>query len=73
MGGALGVVLGKGARSASVSGLAHAVTSRATMAGINFFIQPIFTHTLFSNEKLDEPLHVKPYRAGIGFGIVRYF
>jgi hypothetical protein len=39
----------------------------------NFFVQPVFTHSLFSSEKLDEPFTIKPYRAGIGFGLVYHF
>jgi hypothetical protein len=39
----------------------------------NFFAQPVFTHSLFSSEKLNEPFTIKPYRAGIGFGLVYHF
>jgi hypothetical protein len=39
----------------------------------DFFVQPVFTHSVFSNEDLNEPFTVKPYRAGIGFGIVYHF
>lgn len=39
----------------------------------NFFVQPVFTHSLFSSEKLNEPFTIKPYRAGIGFGLVYHF
>jgi hypothetical protein len=38
-----------------------------------FFVQPVFTHSPFSNEDLNEPFTVKPYRAGIGVGIVYHF
>jgi hypothetical protein len=38
-----------------------------------FFVQPVFTHSVFSNEDLNEPFTIKPYRAGIGFGIVYHF
>jgi hypothetical protein len=41
--------------------------------GINIFFQPVFTHSLFSNEKLNEPFRIKPYRAGLGFGLVYHF
>jgi hypothetical protein len=38
-----------------------------------FFVQPVFTHAVFSNEDLDEPFTIKPFRAGIGFGVVYHF
>lgn len=38
----------------------------------NIFVQPFYSHALLSKEHLDEPFTLKPYRAGIGFGIVHY-
>jgi hypothetical protein len=38
-----------------------------------FFVQPNFSHSVFSNEELNEPFKIKPYRAGIGLGIVYHF
>jgi hypothetical protein len=40
---------------------------------VRIFIQPFYTHTIFSKEKLDEPFKLTPYRAGIGFGLVYQF
>jgi len=39
----------------------------------NVFIQPSFVHAILSKEKLREPFELKPYRAGIGFGMIYRF
>jgi hypothetical protein len=40
---------------------------------VNIFVQPSFTHSFYAKEKLAEPFTIKPYRAGIGFGIIYHF
>lgn len=40
---------------------------------VNIFIQPGFTHSFYAKEKLAEPFTIKPYRAGIGFGMIYHF
>jgi hypothetical protein len=42
-------------------------------ARTNFFIQPNVNHVIRSKENLTAPFSVKPYRAGIGFGILYWF
>jgi len=37
------------------------------------FFQPTFIHSLYSKEILDEPFELKPYRAGLGLGVVFSF
>jgi hypothetical protein len=37
------------------------------------FIQPFFTHSFFVREDLQAPFHLRPYRAGISFGLVYRF
>ena len=37
------------------------------------FVQPSFTQSIQVREKLKAPFHLKPYRAGIGFGILYNF
>jgi hypothetical protein len=39
----------------------------------SIFAQPTFSRSIFVKEELDEPFKMKPYRAGIGFGIVYHF
>ncbi|HYG18797.1 MAG TPA: hypothetical protein VD816_07705 [Ohtaekwangia sp.] len=40
---------------------------------LNIFIQPAFTHAVYSKEKLSAPFTIKPYRASMGFGAVYRF
>jgi hypothetical protein len=40
---------------------------------VNIFVQPGFTHSFYAKEKLAEPFTIKPYRAGIGFGMIYHF
>jgi hypothetical protein len=40
---------------------------------LDIFLQPSFTHSILSNESLNEPFKLKPYRAGIGFGMLFHF
>jgi hypothetical protein len=42
-------------------------------AKVNIFVQPGFTHSFYAKEKLAEPFTIKPYRAGIGFGMIYHF
>jgi|688.fasta_scaffold07225_18 hypothetical protein len=44
-----------------------------SLNGYQFFVQPFFHYTLMSNERLDIPINVYPYRAGISFGISKLF
>lgn len=37
------------------------------------FLQPQFVHSLVANEVLREPFTIKPYRAGLGFGLLYHF
>lgn len=37
------------------------------------FFQPNFSQAFFSNENLNEPFKLKPYRAGLGFGLLYRF
>lgn len=39
----------------------------------HIFFQPTLTHALYSKEHMNGPLTVKPYRAGIGFGVIYQF
>jgi hypothetical protein len=40
---------------------------------LRFFVQPVFTQSIQVREQLDAPFNLKPYRAGIGFGILYDF
>lgn len=40
---------------------------------LRVYVQPTFSHSLYVNEKLDAPFTLKPYRAGIGFGVLYDF
>jgi hypothetical protein len=40
---------------------------------LKFFVQPVFVQAIAVNEKLDAPFKMKPYRAGLGFGILYGF
>jgi hypothetical protein len=40
---------------------------------LRVYVQPTFSHSLYTNEKLEAPFTLKPYRAGIGFGILYDF
>ena len=40
---------------------------------VRVFIQPTFLQSFQVREKLDAPFNLKPYRAGIGFGIIYDF
>jgi hypothetical protein len=40
---------------------------------LRIYIQPTFMHSFHVNEKLDAPFTLKPYSAGIGFGILYNF
>ena len=42
-------------------------------ARVRVFVQPVFMQTIRVNEELDAPFSLKPYRAGIGFGILYDF
>jgi hypothetical protein len=37
---------------------------------LTFFIQPTFSQSIFVNQKLEAPFKVKPYRAGLGIGLL---
>jgi len=37
---------------------------------LKFFIQPTFSQSIFVNQKLEAPFKVKPYRAGLGLGLL---
>jgi hypothetical protein len=37
---------------------------------LTFFIQPTFSQSIFVNQKLEAPFKVKPYRAGLGLGLL---
>lgn len=37
---------------------------------LKFFVQPFYKHVLVSKEVLDEPFEVRPYYAGLRFGVV---
>jgi hypothetical protein len=37
------------------------------------FLQPQFVHSLVADEALREPFEIKPYRAGLGFGLLYHF
>ena len=37
------------------------------------FVQPVFTQSFIVNEKSDAPFNLKPYRAGVGFGVLYDF
>jgi hypothetical protein len=37
---------------------------------LRLFVQPTFVQTIAVNEKLNAPFKMKPYRAGLGFGIL---
>ncbi|MCI0751941.1 MAG: hypothetical protein L0Y35_08890 [Flammeovirgaceae bacterium] len=40
---------------------------------LHIFLQPTFSHSFYSNEKLEEPFKLKPYRVGLAFGITYQF
>jgi hypothetical protein len=40
---------------------------------IDVFLQPSFTHSILANESLKEPFELKPYRAGVGLGVLYRF
>lgn len=40
---------------------------------LRVYVQPTFMHSLYTKEKIDAPFNLKPYRAGIGFGILYDF
>jgi hypothetical protein len=40
---------------------------------VRVFVQPVFMQSIRVREKLDAPFNLKPYRAGIGFGILYDF
>jgi hypothetical protein len=40
---------------------------------LRFFVQPTFVQTIAVNEKLNAPFKMKPYRAGLGFGVLYGF
>jgi hypothetical protein len=40
---------------------------------VRVFVQPVFLQSIRVREKIDAPFNVKPYRAGIGFGILYDF
>lgn len=37
------------------------------------FVQPVFSHSFYTSQKLDVPFNLKPYRAGLSFGILYDF
>ncbi|HKZ36453.1 MAG TPA: hypothetical protein VJ184_02305 [Chryseolinea sp.] len=37
---------------------------------LKFFIQPTFSQSIFVNQKLEAPFKVKPYRTGLGLGLL---
>lgn len=40
---------------------------------LRLFIQPTFVQSVHANEKLNAPFNIKPYRAGLGFGVLYDF
>jgi hypothetical protein len=40
---------------------------------LRFFLQPVFTQSIRVRERLDAPFNLKPYRAGIGLGVLYDF
>jgi len=40
---------------------------------LSWFVEPMFTYSFISKEKLAEPFRLKPYRAGISGGILYRF
>jgi hypothetical protein len=44
----------------------------AVNTSLRIFIQPFYQHGLISRESINEPFVLKPYRAGLNFGIVFY-
>lgn len=45
----------------------------AVNQSVNIFIQPFYKHALLSREEFDAPFRVKPYHAGLSFGILYTF
>jgi hypothetical protein len=37
---------------------------------LSLYVQPIFSYSVTANETLSEPFALRPYRAGIGFGLI---
>jgi hypothetical protein len=59
--------------NADASYLNYQLTYRLEMnlrPKFEIFLQPSFTYSFLANENLQEPFQLKPYRAGIGFGII---
>lgn len=42
-------------------------------AKLRIYVQPTFMHSLYTKETIDAPFKLKPYRAGIGFGVLYDF
>jgi len=40
---------------------------------LKFFVQPMFSRSIFANESLDAPFELKPYHAGLGLGLLYQF
>jgi hypothetical protein len=40
---------------------------------VNVYLQPTFIHAIIAQEELSEPFTIKPYRAGLGFGMIYHF
>ena len=62
--------------NASTSYFNYQLSYRLEMAikpQLNVFLQPTFIHSIYSNEGLKEPFELKPYRAGIGLGVIYRF
>jgi hypothetical protein len=39
----------------------------------NVYLQPTFIHSVIAHEELNEPFTIKPYRAGLGVGVIYHF
>ena len=37
---------------------------------LRLFVQPNFGYSFYSSEKLEQPFTLKPYRAGLGAGVL---
>jgi hypothetical protein len=40
---------------------------------LDMYIQPSYTHSVLGYKILGEPLEIKPYRVGIGIGLLYHF
>ncbi|HEY3406407.1 MAG TPA: hypothetical protein VGK59_23630 [Ohtaekwangia sp.] len=67
---------GSGYTNASSSYLSYQLSYRMQLQvnkRTSIFLQPNFTHSFYTQEKLDQPFELKPYRAGLGIGLLYSF